>query len=152
MASAGLSSGPMAIKRVTPDEARELLDEGWIYVDVRSIPEFEQGHPAGAYNVPLMHAEPGRGMIPNPEFVSVIERAFDKADKLVLGCRSGQRSLRAAEQLAQLGFTNLVDMRGGFGGEVDRATGQTTCEGWQARGLPVETAARGGRDYESLQG
>jgi rhodanese-related sulfurtransferase len=142
----------MAIRRVTPEEARELLDEGWIYVDVRSIPEFEQGHPAGAYNVPFMHAEPGRGMTPNPEFADVMERTFEKGAKLVVGCRSGQRSLRAAEQLTQLGYTELVDMRGGFGGEVDRATGQTTCEGWQARGLPTETAAREGRDYSSLKG
>ena len=142
----------MAIKRVTPDEARELVDKGWTYLDVRSVPEFEQGHPAGAFNVPLMHAEPGRGMTPNPEFSAVVERAFETSAKLVVGCRSGQRSLRAAEQLAALGFEHLVDMRGGFGGEVDRRTGEVVCEGWQARGLPVETSARPGRDYASLKG
>ncbi len=141
----------MEIKRVTPEEAHELLDQGWIYIDVRSIPEFEEGHPAGAYNVPLLHAAPGRGMTPNEEFMAVMERAFDKSDKLVLGCRSGQRSLRAAEQLAERGFTDLVDMRGGFAGEVDRATGRPVCEGWKSRGLPVESEAREGRDYAALR-
>ena len=141
----------MEIKRVTPEEAHELLDKGWVYVDVRSIPEFEEGHPAGAYNVPLLHAAPGRGMAPNEEFMAVMERAFDKSDKLVLGCRSGQRSLRAAEQLAERGFTDLVDMRGGFAGEIDRATGRPVCEGWKSRGLPVESEAREGRDYAALR-
>ena len=43
-------------KRVSPQEARDLMEkDGYVYVDVRSIPEFDAGHPAGAYNVPLMH-------------------------------------------------------------------------------------------------
>ncbi len=141
----------MTVKRVTPDEAKQLLDEGWIYVDVRSTSEFEAGHPAGAYNVPLNHAEPGRGMTPNPEFEQVMERAFSKSDKLVIGCKSGGRSLRAAQMLTELGFTELVDMRGGFGGEVDRQTGAVACEGWEARGLPVEREAGSERDYASLK-
>ena len=140
----------MAIKRVTPEEARDLVDEGWIYVDVRSIPEFEQGHPAGAYNIPWMHAEPGRGMTPNPEFADVMARAFDREDKLVLGCRSGQRSFRAAQKLQELGFEHVVDMRGGFGGEVD-PQGAVQCEGWKARNLPVEHEAQAGRDYATLK-
>ncbi len=43
------------VKRVTPPEAAALLAEGWIYLDVRSIPEFDLGHPTGAVNVPLLH-------------------------------------------------------------------------------------------------
>ena len=48
------------VKRVTPTEAAALVNEGWIYLDVRSIPEFELGHPAGAVNVPLLHMPAGR--------------------------------------------------------------------------------------------
>jgi rhodanese-related sulfurtransferase len=41
-------------RRVSPQEAKDLMDkEGYVYVDVRSIPEFEAGHPAGAFNVPI---------------------------------------------------------------------------------------------------
>ena len=43
------------VKRVTPPEASTLLGEGWVYLDVRSIPEFDDGHPPGAANVPLLH-------------------------------------------------------------------------------------------------
>ena len=42
-----MSSSP-DITSVTPREAKRLVDEeGYTYVDVRSVPEFEQGHPAG---------------------------------------------------------------------------------------------------------
>jgi rhodanese-related sulfurtransferase len=132
----------MSIRRVTPDEAAALLAEGWHYVDVRSIPEFDQGHPRGAYNVPFQHQQ-GSQMIPNPDFLRVFAATFGKDERLVLGCRSGGRSLRAAEALEAAGFTNLVDMRGGFGGDA-------TTKGWSARGLPTETATEPGKSYAAL--
>ena len=46
----------MSLTRVSPKDARDLMEkDGYAYVDVRSIPEFEAGHPEGAYNVPLLH-------------------------------------------------------------------------------------------------
>ena len=37
----------MPVKRVSPEDAQRLMDkEGYVYVDVRSIPEFEAGHQA----------------------------------------------------------------------------------------------------------
>ena len=60
----------METKRISPAEAKALLDEGYVYVDVRSIPEFDAGHPRGAYNVPLNHQGPN-GMQPNPDFLAV---------------------------------------------------------------------------------
>ena len=140
----------MPVKRVTPAEAKELVDQGWKFVDVRSIPEFEAGHPAGAYNVPLMHFLPGRGMTPNAEFAAVIEKTFPKDDKLVFGCKSGGRSLRAAEMLAGAGYTNVVDMRGGFEGERDMM-GAAVVPGWKEAGLPVATAATAGRTFAELK-
>lgn len=139
----------MAIRRVTPDEAAALLQDGWKYVDVRSIPEFEQGHPEGAYNVPFMHAGSG-GMAANPDFVAVMRRRFAADERIVVGCKSGGRSLRAATALLDEGFSNVVDMRGGFGGEVDPASGQVACEGWKSRGLPVSGDAAPGRCYREL--
>jgi len=56
----------MNVKRVSPEEALSLVEkEGYAYVDVRSVPEFESGHPEGAYNVPLAHLGP-QGMKPQP--------------------------------------------------------------------------------------
>src|SRR5262249_50895094 len=120
----------MSVKRVPPVEAAKLLDEGWKYVDVRSIPEFEAGHPKGAYNVPLMHFLPGRGMSPNSEFAEVFGQHFAKDEKVVVGCKTGGRSLRAAELLGAAGFTSVIDMAGGFEGERD-ASGRVVVPGWK---------------------
>jgi rhodanese-related sulfurtransferase len=136
-------------KRVTPQEAAELVSAGWTYLDVRSIPEFEQGHPRGAANVPLMHAQGGR-MAANADFQKVIQANFPRDAKLVVGCKSGGRSMQAVGLLASLGYENLVDVRGGFGGERD-AMGRVTVAGWGEAGLPVATQAEPGRAYADLQ-
>jgi len=139
----------MSVKRVPPDEAARLLEDGWQFVDVRSIPEFDEGHPPGAYNVPFMHRD-ARGMQANPRFVEVMERRFAEVPRLVLGCRSGGRSLRACEVLQARGWKGeLVDMRGGFAGE--HTAGQLTCEGWESQGLPVAFEAESGHSYRELE-
>jgi rhodanese-related sulfurtransferase len=134
----------MPIRRVPPQDAKALVDgEGYAYVDVRSIPEFEAGHPEGAYNVPLAHAGQGR-MTPNADFVAVMEANFAKDAKLVLGCRSGGRSLQAAQVLQSAGFVNLVDQRAGFDGAGAEP-------GWRPQGLPTASVAAPGRDYAALK-
>ena len=70
----------MAVRRVTPQEAKALMDEGYVYVDVRSIPEWDEGHPTGSFNVPLNHLGPS-GMAPNPDFLAVMEKSFAKDAK-----------------------------------------------------------------------
>lgn len=128
-------------KRIAPPEAAALLKDGWTYVDVRSVPEFADGHPAGAFNVPLRHMGPG-GMSPNADFQRVIEAHFPKDAKLVIGCKSGGRSLQAATILEGAGYTSVVEMRGGFLGESD-PFGRVSTPGWVAAGLPCETTAPG---------
>lgn len=140
----------MTVNRVSPTDADALVrEQGYVHLDVRSIPEFEAGHPAGAYNIPLMH-KTAAGMAPNPAFISEVESSFGKDGKIVLGCRSGGRSLRAAEMLQAAGFTNVVDQRAGWGGARD-AFGQVQEPGWEASGLPTAMTAEQGRDYESLR-
>jgi rhodanese-related sulfurtransferase len=136
------------VKRVTPAEAAGLIGEGWTYLDVRSIPEFDQGHPVGATNIPLLHFQGGR-MAPNPTFQRVVEATFAKDSRLVIGCKSGGRSLQAAGVLAAAGYTQLIDVRGGFGGEHD-ALGRVTVAGWADAGLPVETSTEPGKSYAEL--
>ena len=135
-------------KRVTPKEAAALLAEGWTYVDVRSVPEFEAGHPLGAANVPLLHATAGR-MAPNPDFQRVMEASFPKDAKLVIGCKAGSRSLQAASILEASGFSNVVDMRGGWSGERDMF-GRVACAGWADEGLPAGQKAEPGKCWEEL--
>jgi rhodanese-related sulfurtransferase len=135
-------------KRVLPQEAAELLGQGWVYIDVRSIPEFEASHPAGAANIPLLHAQAGR-RFPNPEFQKVVEAHFPKDSKLVIGCQSGGRSAQAAALLEAAGYTQIVDVRGGMGGERDMF-GKVAVLGWVAAGLPVEQTAGPGKSYAEL--
>jgi rhodanese-related sulfurtransferase len=137
--------------RVTPQEAVELMVKGYVYVDVRSIPEYQQGHPKGAVNVPFMHHEAGR-MVLNPEFMAVMEKLYAKDAKLVIGCKSGGRSMQAATLMERVGFSGMVDMRGGFDGERDPHTGQMGLPGWSRVGLPVETTTAGGSYEEVLAG
>lgn len=139
----------MAVKRISPEEARGLVDEqGYAYLDVRSIPEFEAGHPQGAYNVPLAHLGPA-GMTPNFDFLTVVQKTFPKDSKLVVGCKSGGRSLQAAAVLLSSGYTNVIDQRAGFTGGLD-PSGRPEA-GWGPKGLPSAAQAEPGRSYEELK-
>ncbi len=139
----------MAIKRVSPAEAADLTKQGYTYVDVRSTAEFERGRPAGSVNVPFFHADPARGMVPNPDFLDAMKRKFPPGSKIVLGCQSGNRSMRAAELLQQNGWGDLVEQRAGFGGARDMM-GTVSEPGWPAAGLPVEDGPAPGRDWETF--
>lgn len=137
------------VKRVSPEEAKALVEQGYTYVDVRSEPEFSAGHPKGAVNVPLLHMGPG-GMTPNPEFMSVMTTSFPKDAKLVVGCRSGGRSLKAAEMLQEAGFSDVIDQRAGFEG-ARGPFGNMTEQGWAPAGLPVEEGATPGATYADMK-
>jgi len=125
----------MTIRRVSPAEAHELVRQGHVYVDVRSEPEFADGHPEGAINVPWMHMGSG-GMVPNGRFLETMRERFAKDAAIVVGCKSGGRSLRAARALVDDGFTAVVDQRAGWDGARD-AFGQISEPGWSRVGLPT---------------
>ena len=139
----------MAVKRVSPEEALDLMQkQGYVYLDVRSEPEFAAGHPAGAYNVPLLHMGPG-GMSPNPDFLSVVEKAFARDTAIVVGCKAGGRSAKAAALLEQAGFTNIVDQRNGYEGTP--LPGGGVEPGWRPKGLPVAAQPAADRTYDALK-
>ncbi|EFJ46214.1 hypothetical protein VOLCADRAFT_105650 [Volvox carteri f. nagariensis] len=113
-------------KDAMPAEANQLLkEEGYNYLDVRTAEEFSAGHAPSAVNVPVVFLGSG-GMSPNPAFLSDVQRVFPKKDEaLVVGCKSGRRSLMAIDAMSQAGYSNLVNVVGGF-------------DLWAAQGLPVE--------------
>lgn len=128
----------MAIRQITPTEAARALsaDPKAVYLDVRTTEEFDAGHPAGARNVPVFLFDASGRPRPNPEFVGVVQRHLAPDTILIVGCRSGMRSQRACELLAEVGYTDLANVRGGFGGSDD-------TPGWAESGLPVETGGAG---------
>ena len=136
------------IKRVSPQEAQALLAEGYVYLDVRSEPEFSEGHPVGAYNVPLMHMG-GGGMMANVRFSEVMRARFPKDARIVVGCKGGNRSLRAANLLVSDGYASIVDQKAGWDGVRD-AFGKLTEPGWSLAGLPVENGQPEERCYAAL--
>ena len=140
----------MEVHRISPEEAQSLLDsaQGYTYLDVRTVEEFQAGHVPGAKNVPVLERGPA-GMEPNPRFIEVVSANFPKDTKLITGCQKGARSLRAAGLLQQAGFTAVIDMRGGFGGETD-ASGQISYPGWKPRGLPTTTESAPDDRYDYL--
>jgi rhodanese-related sulfurtransferase len=102
------------------------MGEGYTYIDVRTPEEFADARPAGAVNIPL-----------GDDFVALVASQFSKDAKLVVGCRSGGRSLRAARALLAAGYTNILDQRAGF--DATRgAFGEITEPGWSRAGLPID--------------
>lgn len=139
------------MKELSPREAYELMqsDPEYVYLDVRSVPEFDAGHAKGAINIPIMHITPGVGMSPNPEFAAVVDAALPKEAKLVIGCKTGGRSARACEMMSQMGYTNVANIRGGFVGAMDNA-GQVTEPGWSMLNLPTCSECSNDARYDVL--
>lgn len=128
------------MKHVTPVQARALMERGASYVDVRTPEEFEAGHPAGAHNLPISE----------PDFALLASACFDKNSPIVLGCRSGHRSVIAAKALESEGFTEVYEQRAGWDGARD-AFGRVTEVGWRKSGLPFEEGAGCERSFASMK-
>ncbi len=143
----------MSIKDVGVQEAHQLQTTGgYTYVDVRSVPEYENGHPEGAHNVPLLHRDSQTGqMTPNPEFLAVMQANYASDAKLLIGCQVGGRSSRAVQMLTAAGYGSAMNVKGGFGGFRDPATGQVVDDGWEQKGLPVESGSPQGMGYDALR-
>jgi rhodanese-related sulfurtransferase len=140
----------MAIKQITPPQAHETLskDSTVIYLDVRTVPEFTAGHPQRGVNIPVIFFQAPGQPAPNPDFLKVVEAAIPKDATVIVGCQAGGRSQRAAEIMAQAGYTNVSNMQGGFGGGQDQMG--RVVPGWRDAGLPVSTDNGEGTSYASL--
>lgn len=92
--------GTAAAATVTYDDLKSGLDKGAIVlVDIREPDEFVAGHVPGAINLPLSRFTPAA--LPKP------------ADKrVVIMCRSGNRSGRLAQILPSIGRDDVADYTG----------------------------------------
>ena len=135
----------MTVRRLSSADAIALAasDANLVHIDVRSVPEFEAGHAPNAYNIPLMHMGAG-GMTPNPSFAAEVEAKFPKDTPIMVSCKAGGRSAKAAAVLEGLGYSRLSDQIGGWsGGNGD--------PGWVAAGGPQSQATLPGRDHAALK-
>jgi molybdopterin/thiamine biosynthesis adenylyltransferase/rhodanese-related sulfurtransferase len=101
------------IREVSPAEVVALRERGEVVVvDVREASEWEQGHVPGALHLSKSYLEQD------------VEGAIaDRARPVVLYCAGGIRSLFAAQTLAEMGYTDVASMGGGF-------------QRWKTQGLP----------------
>ena len=143
---------------LTSNEAYELLQKEGdksLFVDVRSRAEVNfLGMPTIAdANVPYMELNEWYDwdskkntfkMDVNSHFAPHIEKrlqekGLSKSDKIVLMCRSGSRSAKAANLLADLGYKNVYTVIDGYEGDKAKSgpqKGQRVMNGWRNANLP----------------
>lgn len=88
--------GPPA-PHVTGREARHLVAEGAVLVDVRSAFEYAMNHLDGAINIPV-------------EELASRTSELDPSAEIVVYCLSGHRSEQAAQILTGADFTHVHDL------------------------------------------
>lgn len=105
-----------------------------LLVDVRSGEERKfVGHVPGSLHVPWAT---GTSLTRNPRFVRELEAKTGKQAVVLLLCRSGKRSVLAAEAATKAGFTDAFNVLEGFEGEIDARGQRGSTDGWRLRGLP----------------
>jgi len=89
------------IREITPEQADQV--QGATFLDVREADEFEQGTIPGSVFIPRGNLE-----------LSIEGKITDKSTPIIVYCAGGARSAFAAKSLAELGYTDVVNMTGGF--------------------------------------
>lgn len=84
--------------KIPGTEARRLVSEGALLLDVRSAEEFREEHLKGAKNIPVQ------------ELADRVGELGEKSTTVVVYCRSGARSGSARRMLRGHGFTNVHDL------------------------------------------
>jgi rhodanese-related sulfurtransferase len=96
-------------------QATQLMNrENALVLDVREPAAYAAGHILGAKNLPLAELDKRVG-----------ELEKHKSKPVIVACDNGASATRAVGQLKARGFTNVVNLAGGF-------------RAWLQGGLPVE--------------
>jgi rhodanese-related sulfurtransferase len=128
------------MKHLHPKEAWDYLQQhpDALFVDVRmEIESLYVGRPPGVVNVPWYEYP---DLLPDPQkFAEAVAReASGKSQPVLLICRSGKRTLDAAQALETAGFQEVINIVHGFEGELDEQFRRSTLTGWRFDGLPWE--------------
>jgi rhodanese-related sulfurtransferase len=106
------------IHEVTIDDVKAKLDRGekFLLIDVREESEYAADHLPGAVHL-------SKGIIER----DVEDRVPDQNTPMVLYCGGGFRSALAADNLQEMGYTNVLSMDGGI-------------RGWREKGFALTKA------------
>ena len=90
-------------KTISSTEAQQMIEDNKdaLILDVRTAAEYESGHIPNAINLSNEDIQAGK-----------VDSLKDKSQLIMVYCRSGNRSRQAAQKLAELGYTNVVDFGG----------------------------------------
>ncbi|MDR1969086.1 MAG: rhodanese-like domain-containing protein [Burkholderiaceae bacterium] len=124
---------------VSPQIAWQLVGQGAaVLVDVRSSEECKfVGRVPASLHVPWAT---GIALTHNPRFLLDLETHLagsgGKNAVALMLCRSGKRSMLAAQAATQAGFTNAFNVLEGFEGDLDEMQQRGRINGWRFHGLP----------------
>ena len=131
------------IENVSPAKAWEALrtNPQAQLVDVRTDPEWAfVGLPdlaAAGKQAVLIPWQVYPAMAVNAEFVTQARAAgFTPEQHIYFLCRSGVRSVAAAQAMREAGFSHVFNIADGFEGPPDRQGHRATMAGWKAENLP----------------
>ena len=100
-------------KTISSKEAQQMIEDNKdaLILDVRTAAEYESGHIPNAINLSNEDIQAGK-----------VDSLKDKSQLIMVYCRSGNRSRQAAQKLAELGYTNVVDFGGiqSWQGEIEK--------------------------------
>ena len=130
----------------TPQEAKAFLDanDGYVYLDVRTVAEFSAGHVPRSINIPYISVGASGERGPNGDFLKIVQATLAKDAKVIVACQSGGRSKRAQRELLRAGYTGMSNLLGGFGGK-------SLQPGWSSLDYPVEAGDGGENSYAVLR-
>ena len=88
-------------KRISPEQAQALRDQGGVVVDIRDAQSYANGHIAGSTHLDNHSL---------PDFIA----AADIDHPLIVTCYHGNSSQSAAAYLIHQGFSDVYSLDGGF--------------------------------------
>lgn len=93
--------GNKSYQTISATEAKNMMRENTIILDVRTKEEYEISHIKNAINIPLDKIDD-----------TVIEQLKDKKQTILVYCQSGNRSKQASQKLVDLGYTKVYNFGG----------------------------------------
>lgn len=98
----------MQVAEINPKDVLAAVENGSIFIDVREPYEVDEV----AYDIPgMVHIPLGE----LPERMN----DFAKDAQLIIGCRSGARSMNACQYMAMQGYANMTNLNGGIMGWIE---------------------------------
>lgn len=106
------------IHKISSEEAKKMVDEGAVYIDVREPAEHRSKKIPGTVNIPLSKIS-----------LKAVKANKTADQKVVMHCKSGMRSGKACEKIAKESDFDVYTVEGGI-------------EDWHGKGFDIEEALK----------